>query len=65
MVRLLYRLEDHFDALADRRSGHFSGWVSRCLSNAFAVAGDVGQVNVDMRRSQQAYRRGAPTAFNP
>lgn len=65
MARLLYSLEDHFDALADRRSGQFSGWVSRCLSNAFAVLGDVCQVNVDMRRSQQGFRRTTPSVFNP
>jgi len=50
MSRLLYTLEDHFDALADKRDGHLSGWMSRFLGNLFAVIGDVLQANVIPRR---------------
>jgi hypothetical protein len=56
MSRLLYTLEDYFDALADQRKGYVSGWFSRCLSNLFAVTGDVCQANVGSSRHQQAFR---------
>jgi hypothetical protein len=51
MSRLLYTLEDHFEALADRQKGQFLGWLSRGLSNAFAIAGDVWQATSGRRTS--------------
>lgn len=41
MSKMLYKLEDHFDALADRWQGYFMGWVSLMLSGIFALAGDI------------------------
>lgn len=43
MSKLLYKLEDHFDALADEWQGYFMGWVSRGLRGFFATVGDVIQ----------------------
>lgn len=43
MSKLLYRLEDHFDDLADRWEGYFMGSVSLILSGLFAIVGDVIQ----------------------
>lgn len=41
MSKLLYKLEDHFDALADEWQGYFMGALSRGLRGLFALAGDV------------------------
>jgi|JRYH01.1.fsa_nt_gb hypothetical protein len=43
MSKLLYKLEDHFDALADEWQGYFMGWLSRGLRGFFALIGDVMQ----------------------
>lgn len=40
MAKMLYRLEDHFDDLADRWQGYFVGWMSLVLRGFFALAGD-------------------------
>lgn len=40
MSKLLYRLEDHFDDLADMWQGYFVGWLSLELRGIFALAGD-------------------------
>lgn len=42
MSKLLYILEDHFDALAERRQG-ITGLISRGLRTLFGYAGDVMQ----------------------
>jgi hypothetical protein len=60
MSRLLYTLEDHFDSLADRRKGRVSGWLCRCLSNVFAVLGDIWQAEVAMRRHRARSRGTLP-----
>ena len=41
MSKLLYRLEDHFDDLADCSEGYFVGWLSLALRGFFALVGDV------------------------
>jgi len=41
MCKLLYALKDYFDALAQARSGWFSGFINRSVSNVFAVFGDL------------------------
>ncbi len=41
MSKLLYKLEDHFDALADQWQGYFMGNLSRGLRGLFAVVGDI------------------------
>jgi len=41
MSTLLYRLEDHFDELADRSEGYLVGWLSLVLRGFFALVGDV------------------------
>lgn len=43
MSKLLYKLEDHFDALADKWQGRFMGWLSRSLSVLCAMVGDCMQ----------------------
>lgn len=40
MSRLLYTLEDLFDALADEWHGSFAGWLSRLLRGLCALVGD-------------------------
>jgi len=50
MSRLLYTLEDHFDALAEQRRGSMLGWVSRALRVTFALVGDVLQGGLLPRR---------------
>jgi hypothetical protein len=41
MCKLLYALEDYFDALAQARIGRVSGVLSRRLSRVFAIFGDI------------------------
>lgn len=43
MSQLLYKLEDHFDALADEWQGYVMGWLSRRMRALFAIAGDLLQ----------------------
>ena len=50
MSKLLYLLEDHFDAVAQTRQGSISGWLSRGLRSLFGVAGDVLQASIVGRR---------------
>lgn len=52
MSRLLYTLEDYFDALADQRKGRVSGWTSRLVSNLFAVCGDLLRAEFELRRAR-------------
>lgn len=47
MTRLFYALEDHFDALADRRQGFFSRRLSRALTRLFGWIGDILQASSD------------------
>jgi hypothetical protein len=41
MSKLLYALEDYFDAVAEVRIGRVTGWLSRRVSKVFAVFGDL------------------------
>lgn len=50
MTRLFYALEDHFDALAERRQGYLSGRLSRTLTRLFGWIGDVLQVSSDFTK---------------
>lgn len=50
MSKLLYALEDYFDALADERAGYWSGRLSRSLGTLFAVFGDVLRMSPAVRR---------------
>jgi len=43
MSKLLYKLEDHFDALADEWQGYLMGRLSRGLRGFFALIGDFVQ----------------------
>lgn len=43
MSKLLYKLEDHFDSLADEWQGNAMGWLSRCLRGVCALVGDAMQ----------------------
>ncbi len=50
MTKLLYTLEDHFDAIAEQQRGYVSGWLSAGLRGLFGLAGDVLRASVDLRR---------------
>lgn len=50
MSKLLYTLEDYFDALAETRVGRLSGRLSLRLSRLFAMVGDLSRVNTSFRR---------------
>ncbi len=41
MSRLMFRLEDHFYAMAEQHPGGFASALWRRISNLFAFAGDV------------------------
>lgn len=41
MSRLMFRLEDHFYAMAEQRTGCLASALWRRISNFFAFAGDV------------------------
>lgn len=51
MSRFMFRLEDHFYAMAEKHQGDFAGAIWRGVSNFFAFAGDV--LNIAMVRSHR------------
>lgn len=50
MTKLLYSLEDYFDALALQRPGQISGWMSDLLARAFAMGGDIFALSASPRQ---------------
>jgi hypothetical protein len=50
MTKLLYALEDYFDALALERPGQMSGWLSQLLGRAFAMGGDIAALSASLRQ---------------
>lgn len=51
MSKLFYMLEDHFDAVAEKRLGHVSGVLSRAARSFCAFFGDL--VRAAAPRSQR------------
>jgi hypothetical protein len=50
MSKLLYKLEDHFDDLADQWQGYFMGRLSLGLRGLCALVGDCVQPHGATRR---------------
>lgn len=49
MTKLLYSLEDYFDALALERPGQVSGLLSQLLGRMFAMSGDIFALSASPR----------------
>lgn len=50
MSRLMFRLEDHFYAIAEQHPGGLASALWRLVSNIFAFAGDVLNATAARRR---------------